>query len=150
MPEHTDKLLLDLIQLSEWIGRHAVRHPDQAGQDATWCMVVGQAYGRIQSANKHPECFGQSLLALEKLMSAISDFADVVNKSFDTLGTAVDGLVTDVAGLKADIQKLQDSAGKVTPEDQALLDSIETRAQGIADKAKAIDDLTEAPPVPPT
>lgn len=84
----------------------------------------------------------------ERLMSQISDFATKVNSAFDQLGTAVNGLVVDVKTLNDLITQLQGSQGTITPEDQALLDGIQTRAQAIADKAKALDDQTAPPAVP--
>ncbi len=154
MPDHTDKLLLDLVDLSSWLQRHAARHEDQRATDEVFVHTVWRAIGRIESTSKTD--LGQvlvvlsaTILQLEHVMSAISDFSTKVNAAFDTLGTAVDGLTTDVQTLNDTIKKLQDSAGTVTPEDQALLDEIQTRAQGVADKAKALDDLTAAPPTPP-
>ncbi len=152
--QHPDPLVSDLILLAEWLARHAQRHPDQIDQDSKSILTVGHAIGRIESTSKTD--LGQvlvvlsaTILQLEHVMSAISDFSTKVNAAFDTLGTAVDGLVTDIQTLNDEIKKLQDSAGTVTPEDQALLDEIQTRAQGVADKAKALDDLTAAPPTPP-
>lgn len=82
-------------------------------------------------------------------MSAISDFSTKVNAAFDQIGTAVDGLTADVTSLKSDIAKLQASAGAITPEDQALLDGIEARAESASTKLTALDGLT-VPPVAPT
>lgn len=84
----------------------------------------------------------------DKIMSQVSDFAAKVNVAFDTLGTSVDGLVVDVKTLNDEITKLQGSQGVLSPEDQTLLDGITTRAQAIADKAKALDDLTAPPAIP--
>lgn len=80
-------------------------------------------------------------------MSTISEFAAKQNEYNNKIGVAIDGLVGDVNGLKDLIKKLQDSAGKVTPEDQALLDNLDARTKDVADKLSALDDLT--PPVPP-
>ena len=78
---------------------------------------------------------------LEHIMSAISDFAAKQNAFNDQMDTAVSGLTDDVKSLNDQIAELQASAGTVTPEDQALLDGITTRAQGIADKLAALDAL---------
>ena len=83
----------------------------------------------------------------EKIMSAISDFATKQNAHNDAIDAAVSGLTGDVKNLQDQIAKLQASQGQITPEDQALLDAIDARSQGIADKLAALDALT--PPVPP-
>lgn len=82
------------------------------------------------------------------IMSAISEFATKQNAHNDKIDTAVSGLQGDVQTLTDTIKKLQESAGQITPEDQALLDAIDARAQGISDKLEALDALT--PPATPT
>ena len=84
------------------------------------------------------------------IMEAIDTFAAAVNAAFDSLGTAVDGVSADVDFLKAEIVKLQNSPGTLTPADQATLDGIQTRANALAEKVKALDAATEQPPTPPT
>ena len=87
----------------------------------------------------------------EKIMSAISDFAAKQTVHNDKIDAAVTGLTADVADLNAQIAALQATQGAITAEDQALLDGIDARAQGISDKLEALDALT--PPVftsPPT
>lgn len=81
-------------------------------------------------------------------MSAISDFATAQNAFNDRMDTAVTGLTGDVAELNRQIAALQATQGAITPEDQALLDGIQARASGIADKLAALDALT--PPVVPS
>lgn len=89
------------------------------------------------------------LCKLEKIMSAISDFAAKVQAHQDAEDTAIAGLTGDVQNLNAQIAALQASQGTITPADQALLDGIEARGQTISDKLAALDALT--PPVaPPT
>ncbi len=83
---------------------------------------------------------------LEKIMSAISDFADKMKVHNDHVDIAVAGLQGDVKNLSDQIAALQASAGQVTPEDQALLDGIEARTAAIHDKLDALDALT--PPTP--
>lgn len=84
-----------------------------------------------------------------RIMSALSDYVGRVNTAFDKLGTAVDGIAADVAFLKAKIEELQNNPGPITPEDQALLDALEARANTLSDKAAALDAATEQPPPPP-
>ncbi len=58
-------------------------------------------------------------------MSAISDFATKQNAFNDRQSAAVDGLIGDVKTLNDKIEALQNSAGQITPEDQALHPSLE-------------------------
>jgi len=97
-----------------------------------------------------------------KCMSAISDYEAKVDAAFVAIGSSVDSIVTSVAGvsgdvsrLKALIEQLQNSAGTVTPEDQALLDKSEaavnglsTRILGVKDALAALDAATEEAPAP--
>ncbi len=87
--------------------------------------------------------------SLEKIMSAISDFADKMSAHNNQVDAAIEGLQGDVGSLKQQITDLQNSQGTITPEDQALLDGIEAKAAVIADKLTALDSLTP-PPAPPT
>ena len=80
-------------------------------------------------------------------MSAISEFASKQNAFNDRIDSAVTGLQGDIEALNALIKALQDSAGTVTPEDQALLDQIQSRSETITGKLEALDALT--PPTPP-
>lgn len=82
------------------------------------------------------------------LMSAISEFAAKQTAFNDRQDAAVAGLTQDVTELKDEILKLQNTPGNVTPEDQALLDGIQARAEAITTKLEALDALT--PPTPPT
>lgn len=83
----------------------------------------------------------------KRLMSAISEFAAKQNTFNDRIDTAISDLQGDVKSLNDQIAALQNSAGQITPEDQALLDGLQARASGIADKLDALDALT--PPTPP-
>jgi outer membrane murein-binding lipoprotein Lpp len=82
------------------------------------------------------------------LMSAISDFAAKQAAHNAAIDTAITGLSGDVQALKSLVEQLQNSAGQVTPEDQALLDQIESQTGAIADRLTALD--AETPPTPPT
>jgi len=89
-------------------------------------------------------------------------FADAVNAKFDGIGTDVDSLVTSLGGISADvaflkdtIAKLQNTPGTFSPEDQALVDALQARVDGMVaktsaakDTAAALDAATEEPPTP--
>lgn len=84
---------------------------------------------------------------LEKLMSAISDFA-AAQRQFNTrLGAAIDGVAADVASLNAKIEELQNTVGDISEEDQALLDELQAQGEAIAARLEAVDALT--PPAVP-
>ena len=93
---------------------------------------------------------GFSILSrkMEKLMSAISDYAAKVTSYFTRLGTALDDIKTEIKTLNDQIAALQNSSGAITPEDQALLDAAAATASGLADKADALDTLPK-PVAPP-
>lgn len=82
------------------------------------------------------------------IMSKISEFSDRQKAFNDRQSAAVDGLVADVKALNDKITELQNTAGEITPEDQALLDDIEARSKAVTDKLEALDAQT--PPVVPT
>lgn len=82
-----------------------------------------------------------------KIMSAISQFAEKQAAFNDKIDAAVTGLTEDIEALNDKIEELQNTAGEITAEDQALLDAIETRSDAIATKLAALDALT--PPKPP-
>ena len=96
-----------------------------------------------------------------KIMSAISDFAAKQKAFNERQGAAIDSAVASVNGLTADVKalndkitELQNSSGGVTPEDQALINELETQGEAVAAKAeaaaaalKALDEQT--PPVVP-
>lgn len=81
------------------------------------------------------------------IMSVISEFAAKQNAHNDKIDVALEGLAQDVADLNAKIEALQNSAGQISPEDQALLDALETRGDAIEKKVVALNALT--PPMPP-
>lgn len=83
----------------------------------------------------------------ERIMSAISDFAAKQNAFNQRIGAAIDGVVADVKTLNDKIEELQNSGGAITPEDQALLDSLQEQGEALATKLEALDNLT--PPTPP-
>lgn len=81
------------------------------------------------------------------MSQAISDFAAKQDAHNTAISAGIDGLTTDIQTLNAEIKTLQDSAGAITPEDQATLDRLDAAGQAAADKLTALDALTP-PPVP--
>ena len=75
--------------------------------------------------------------------------------ALQTIGTAVGTIATGVAALQALITTLQNSAGQITPADQATLDQIEAAAAQLAtdsgNAATALQAINTAAPgtVPP-
>jgi peptidoglycan hydrolase CwlO-like protein len=80
-------------------------------------------------------------------MSAISEFAERVAAHQSATEAAIQGVADDVNALKDLITELQESAGEITPEDQALLDEVELKAAELAEKVSAVNEMT--PPEPP-
>jgi hypothetical protein len=72
-----------------------------------------------------------------KIMSKISDWAANVGPKLDSIQTGLDAV-------QALVEQLQNSAGEITPEDQALLDQIETKVNALAADASSVP----APPAP--
>jgi hypothetical protein len=81
------------------------------------------------------------------MSTKIAEFAAAQKAFNDRQDAAVTGLQGDVQSLNDKITELQNSAGAITPEDQALLDDLQTRGEAITAKLEALDALT--PPVPP-
>lgn len=84
---------------------------------------------------------------IQNIMSKIADFAAAMSAFNDRVDAAITDLQGDVKSLNDQITALQNSAGTVTAEDQALLDALQARASSIADKLDALDALT--PPAAP-
>ncbi len=98
---------------------------------------------------------------IHNLMSAISDFINKQTAFNARQGAAIDSVVTSVTGITQDVKtlndkitELQNSAGSVTPEDQALIDQLETQADTLATKLEAAStalsalDAQTPPPAP--
>lgn len=90
----------------------------------------------------------QDLERMEKnIMSKIAEFAAAQKAFNDRQDTAIDDLTGDVQTLNDKIAALQNSAGEITPEDQALLDDLQAHAATVTTKLEALDALT--PPAIP-
>lgn len=116
-------------------------------------------FGIAQMSNKKRiqliECkLEQVLLALknidlkqENIMSAITDFATAQGAFNDRMDAAVTDIQGDVDFLNDQIAAMQASAGTLSAEDQATLDTLSLRSSAIADKLAAL--AAETPPAPP-
>lgn len=92
-------------------------------------------------------------------LKALNDYLDRDDAAFTKIATGFTAVVADQKFLKDTITKLQNSAGQVSPEDQALIDALqarvnaaETRTAQLAADIKALDDATPPDVVttPPT
>lgn len=71
-----------------------------------------------------------------RIMSAISDWVTKVGPKLDSIQIGIDAI-------QALVEQLQNSPGAITPEDQVLLDQIETKVDALGTDANSI-------PTPPT
>ena len=83
----------------------------------------------------------------EKIMSAISDFATKQKAFNQEISDDLDTIKASIGTMNDLIKQLQDSAGKVTPEDQSLIDQLQQEGADLATKADATAGKT--PPTPP-
>lgn len=89
-------------------------------------------------------------LAINKIMSAISEYAAAQAAFNARIETSVAGITADVTSLNDKITELQNSPGRITPEDQALLDGLQAQGAALAAKLEALDAIvTVPPPAPP-
>lgn len=98
--------------------------------------------------------------AEDNIMSALTDFLAKQKAFNDRQSTAIDSTVASITGLTGDIQtlndkitELQNSQGGVTPEDQVLIDELQTQGEAVAAKAEALATALAAldaqtPPAP--
>lgn len=87
----------------------------------------------------------------KSIMSAISEFAAKQNAFNKRQSDATDALTVSVSDLSGDIQtlndkitELQNNPGPITPEDQALLDSLTTQGESMAKKVEALSTALSA------
>ncbi len=80
---------------------------------------------------------------LEKLMSALTDFANEVKADSAAIGASVDGLVGDVKTLNDKIASLTGS-----PEEAALVEEVKAAGKALVDKTAALDAQTAPAEVP--
>lgn len=82
---------------------------------------------------------------LNKIMSAVTDFAAKAQAALDKTSADLDSIVTDIKTLNDKITALQNSPGTLSPADQAALDAIQASAAALQTKADGV-----VPPVLPT
>lgn len=80
-------------------------------------------------------------------MSSISEYYDKQIAFEERQNTAVSELTADVVALNAKIEELQNTPGRITPADQALLNQLQTMSEALTTKLEALDALT--PPTAP-
>ena len=98
----------------------------------------------------------------DEIMSVISEFAAKQTAFNNRQGSAIDSLVASVAGVTGDVKalndkitELQNSQGGVTPEDQALIDGLQSQGDALATRLESVStalaaiDAATPPVVPP-
>lgn len=116
---------------------------------------------QLATINNNNALLNRLAEAESKIMSAISQFAEKQNafnarmtESQTTLTAAVEDLTGDIQTLNDKITELQNSPGGVTPEDQAMLDSLSEQGEALSTKAEALSEALKTlaaivPPKPP-
>jgi ABC-type transporter Mla subunit MlaD len=79
--------------------------------------------------------------------SPVAAFAAKQNEFNARAEAAIQGIGGDITKLNDLITTLQNSAGQISPEDQATLDQLQTAGEAVAKKFEALDALT--PPAVP-
>lgn len=144
------------------------RHPQSDPQTDAILLVARELCGIREQLVKQQDN-NAILCRMEeienKIMSAVSEYSELVNTKFSEIGDSVDEVVAavsgvsgDVASLKDIILKLENNPGPISPEDQALLTqgvarvtALSDRLNGVATTLKELDAATattEVPPVP--
>lgn len=83
----------------------------------------------------------------EQIMSVIADFAAKQKTWNAEIKDDLTAISANLATLQTTISQLQDSAGKVTPEDQAIIDDLQAQAADLGAQADVVAGKT--PPAPP-
>ena len=81
-------------------------------------------------------------------MSVISDAMAKVEAHYAQIGSDVDAIAAAITVLNGNITALQNSAGTVTPADQALIDSTEAQGAAVQAKVDALATSLAAPATP--
>lgn len=94
----------------------------------------------IRSIACQLDCLPQNLQEMEnRIMSKISEFEARERQRHAATDAGLEGIKADIVALNAKIQELQNSPGAITPEDQALLDGIETSSTALVEKVQGVD-----------
>lgn len=109
--------------------------------------MIGQLVRELSQINNNQAILCRLAEMEKNIMSKISEFATAQNAHNDRQDAAVTDLQGDIQALNDKITELQNSPGGITPEDQALLDALQTRGEAISAKLEALAALT--PPTPP-
>lgn len=88
---------------------------------------------------------------VDKMSQQITDFAAAVNTAFTDIQTDIDGLgadldkvVSGVANLETLIAQLQNNPGPISPEDQNVLNTLQSAAQTLSANVKSLKSKADA------
>ncbi len=84
-----------------------------------------------------------------QIMTALSDYADKVTAFVADISGDLDSISTQITALQATITTLNNSAGAVTPADQASIDQALAQLTTLAAKADSAAGKTPPPPPAP-
>lgn len=94
-------------------------------------------------------------MTVKEYVAAANLVFDAVDAAQTTAETAANGIADDVAFLKETITALQNSAGTLTPEDEALVNALDARINGMSTRTTALSgalsdiDSATSRPTPP-
>lgn len=93
-------------------------------------------------------------MTVKEYIAKQTAFNDRQATAIDSAAGSVSGLTDDIKTLNDKIAELQNSAGQVTAEDEALINELETQGNALVVKAEAAAEALKAldgqtPPTPP-
>lgn len=93
---------------------------------------------------------------IKNYITEVDTAYNTIDEAVSALETSLAGVTDDVAYLKETITKLENNAGPISPEDQALLTGALTRVTALASRLsgvnaalKTLDEATTRPEPPP-
>lgn len=106
---------------------------------------------RLDALEEETKNIKNTMSKLTDQMAAIKAFQDETSKDIDALVTSADAQATATAGLAGDIDELarkilelQNSQGGVTPEDQVLIDEVQSLAESARNRVKSAAEASAA------
>jgi hypothetical protein len=84
----------------------------------------------------------------ERIMEALQSYAGRVKDFATKIGSSIDGVKGDLESVKAKLEEIQNSPGRISPEDQASLDEALAALEGVTTRIADLDAATEPAVIP--